>query len=159
MIGYQSLYQVSNHGRVKSLRKNIILKSILNSRKYCQITLSKNNNQCNYSIHRLVAIHFIPNLENKPQVNHIDGNKQNNHVNNLEWCTIKENIQHAYDTGLKENTRDKKYCSKKVKCIETGIVYESTREAGRQLNISNGNISKCCNGKRKSIGGYTWKYI
>lgn len=99
--GTEGLYQISTLGRVKSLRKNIILKPSIvakrNNKQGYQIVHIKYKQ---YYIHRLVAEAFIPNTKNLPQVNHIDGNKLNNNVKNLEWVTAKENIKHAYKTGL-----------------------------------------------------------
>ena len=171
---YEGLYQISSYGRVKSLErkdgigrniKERILKPGINTKKYFFISLSKNNNQKTYVIHRLVALHFIPNSLNKPQVNHIDSDKSNNYIDNLEWCTHSENIQHAWKNGLCENVRKtasingKKYCSKKVKCIETGIIYISVNEASRQTGFNRTNIAACCRGLRKTANKYTWKYI
>ena len=111
---YEGLYQVSNFGEVKSLPKirNIfntyyfskekILKHALNDSGYKIVVLAKNKKAKTLRVHRLVALAFIDNFENKPQVNHKDGNKLNNNVNNLEWCTNGENEKHAYKLGLKK---------------------------------------------------------
>lgn len=111
---YEGLYQVSNLGEVKSLSKNRnafnsyyvskerILKPALNDSGYKIVVLTKNKKPKSLRIHRLVALAFIDNLENKPQVNHKDGNKTNNNVENLEWCTNGENGKHAYKLGLKK---------------------------------------------------------
>lgn len=94
-------YEVSNFGRVKSFKqgKQRILKPILKYG-YFYVMLYKVNKSKQISVHRLVAQLFIPNLDNKPEINHIDGNKQNNHVSNLEWCTSSENERHAVVIGL-----------------------------------------------------------
>ena len=111
--GFEGFFQISNHGRIRSLDRYVnarnggkrfehgrIMKSSINSRKYYILPLRKNGYVKTFRINRLVAIAFIPNPENKPEVNHIDGDKQNNHVKNLEWSTHKENIKHALETGL-----------------------------------------------------------
>lgn len=103
IIGYEGLYEISDTGKVKSFQRNKerILPPQLNIDKYFYIELSCYGVVKYHMISRLVAKAFIPNPENKPQVNHMDGNKQNNHWSNLEWCTQSENIQHAQRTGLK----------------------------------------------------------
>lgn len=113
IIGYKGLYQVSNSGKVKSLhrrRRNKhstaivyerLLKIHISARGYIRARLCKNNAYTNFSVHRLVAIAFIPNPENKPCVNHINGIKTDNRIENLEWVTLSENAQHAIKNGLK----------------------------------------------------------
>ena len=100
--GYEGHYKVSNLGNVKSFKygKETLLKRRLTDRGYDTAMLYDKGKQKCFKIHRLVAQAFIPNLENKSEVNHIDGNKLNNSVDNLEWCTHKENITHGFKTGL-----------------------------------------------------------
>lgn len=98
--GYEGLYQVSNLGRVKSVKRNLTLKPC-NRNRYLIVLLSKNGIKKAINVHRLVAQAFIPNPDDKRTVNHIDGNKQNNCVDNLEWCSQSENVKHAYDNKLK----------------------------------------------------------
>lgn len=105
--GFNGDYLISNLGRVKSLKNNkeSILKPFKSGGGYYKVALSKNKMSKTLYIHRLVAKAFIQNPENKPEINHIDGCKTNNQVTNLEWITHKQNIQHAYNAGLMENTR------------------------------------------------------
>ena len=112
--GYEGLYQISNLGRVKSFprkgtqtKKEKILKEKRDKKGYCFVSLN-NVGAKPYKIHRLVAQAFIPNLENKPQINHIDGDKTNNRIDNLEWCNNSENQIHAYKKGLNASVLEKK---------------------------------------------------
>lgn len=108
--GYDGFYKISNHGRILSTggqcgtvhRKPLIRKTGMTRDGYENIPLNAKGKNKTYRVHRLVAEYFIPNPENKETVNHIDGDKLNNHVSNLEWATREENIQHSYDLGLKK---------------------------------------------------------
>ena len=136
---YSSSYEVSNFGRVRSLdkrdlphrlRKGKILK--LSKPKYPLATLSHNGKIKHISVHRLVALAFIPNPENKPQVNHIDGNTTNNNVSNLEWATRSENQSHAVRTGLRKRGED--WCRAKLSESEVLEIHRRYKsEPGRQL--------------------------
>ena len=122
--GFEGLYQVSNKGNIKSLarydkyyrlgkpimrhREEKILKFKTNKYGYYEVCLRKNNKNHHFCVHRLVASNFLLNLESKPTVNHIDGNKLNNEVYNLEFATVSENTKHAYENGLFTVTRDEK---------------------------------------------------
>ena len=151
--GYEGLYQVSNLGRVKSLRRDKILAPKKNWDGYLRIQLWRNNKNVFVSIHRLVAQAFIDNLENKPFINHKDGDKQNNYVENLEWCTQKENIYHAQKMGLSKTNG-----CKKVLCVELNKIFNSASEASRWLGFT-GNVVHKAARKCKKSGGYTWRYI
>ena len=148
--GFEGLYQVSSLGNVMSIRNNKILSFGIRGG-YPFVALSKNNKSTNYYIHRLVAEAFVPNPYNLPFVNHKDEDKLNPKADNLEWCTASYNINYG--------SRNKSM-SKRVKCIETGIIYDSFHEAARKCGIKNyANISEVCSGKRKSAGGYHWEYM
>lgn len=99
-------YKVSECGEVFSVVSNIFLKQRIDVDGYPTVTMgSKYAKRSSRRVHRIVAENFIPNINNYKEVNHIDGNKQNNHVSNLEWCTRKHNVQHAFDTGLKVGSK------------------------------------------------------
>src|SRR5690349_1969095 len=95
ITGYEGLYQVSNHGKVRDSKRDKPRKVTMNCRGYGWIALTKEKKVQSFSVHRLVAIHFIPNPHNLPQVNHKNLNKMDNVVSNLEWCTQSENVRHA----------------------------------------------------------------
>ena len=128
---------------------------------YFLVTLVHSRIRKNLRVHRLLAQHFIANPENKAQVNHIDGNKQNNTLSNLEWVTPKENAQHAVRTGL---------CDQRIEACSVLVVqltkdaqtvlaeFTSLHEAGSRTNTAWQNIWKVCAGRRKTAGGYCWKY-
>lgn len=109
--GYEGLYKISNIGRVKSYQtfgnnqkigREHFITPTLTTNGYYRVELIKDNQRKTHRIHRLVAFAFLPNPENKPYINHIDGNRLNNHITNLEWCTQKENNEHAIRTGLRK---------------------------------------------------------
>lgn len=164
---YEGLYQVSNLGNVRSLNYNHTNKvKVLipkKNRKYWYVCLHRNNKQYYHTIHRLVAETFIPNPENKEQVNHIDGNKYNNNVDNLEWCTQTENIRHAMNTGLLKLRGADNPRSKSVQQLDLDgnilKTYGSIREAGRELNKTCTSIANVCKGIRKTAYGYKWKFV
>lgn len=151
--GYEGLYQVSTLGRVKNSRSGKVLKVGKQINGYLQVSLYKNGKSKRYYMHRLVAQAFIPNPQNKPQVNHIDENKENNYFENLEWVTAKENSNHGT-----HNLRISKINSIPIICIETGIEYYGTNECARQMGLQQSNITSVLKGKLKATGGYTFKY-
>lgn len=164
--GYEGCYQVSNLGRVKSLgngkthnSSERILKGN-NIKGYLVVKLSKEGKQKQYLIHRLVAQVFIPNPNNLLQVNHIDEDKTNNTVSNLEWCSAKYNMNYGTRTQrvVEKNTNHQNK-SKKVTCIETGKIYVSTMQVERDLGFAHANISYACTGRYKTAYGFHWKYI
>lgn len=177
-------YQISNLGRVKSYYNNTtIIRKTSVVCGYKHLMLSKNKKKYNFYIHKLVANAFIPNPENKPEVNHIDGNKLNNNISNLEWVTRKENCQHAWKTGLCEHnhmilkTRDysklrqfTKLWSKPIYSSKLNMQFESVRYASRYIqktyhsNVNTGtikvSIADLLKGKKQtSIYDYGWSYI
>jgi len=171
IVGYEGLYQVSNTGLVRSLgngksynkshRMPRVLKQNLNL-KYCYIMLCKDSKYKCIRVHRLVALAFIPNPENKSEVNHIDGNKRNNNVENLEWSTSKENHAHAKQNGLSHHEGDNNKRSKPIIALSITdgelFCYQSINIAARSLQISAGGISNVLLCKQDTYKGYKWIY-
>lgn len=163
--GYEGLYLVSSYGRVKSINNDIILKPIVQSNGYCHVGLH-NGSPRQFRLHRIVAENFIPNPEKKQQVNHKNGIKTDNRVINLEWCTPKENINHAYLNGLNKPTMLGRFGEEhntSNPCLQISpdgfllAVYGSQYEAMRETGVNQSSINKCCKGKIKKAGGYLWQ--
>lgn len=177
--GYEGLYQVSNLGRIKSLRRQVVntvgfrivpeayLKGSFRYG-YRIVRLCKNGNVKRYMVHRLVAQAFIPNPENKPSVNHIDGVPNNNMLSNLEWATYSEQQNHRHHVlhqkvgraylgkfGKEHNKSKTVYQILNEKIIAE---FGSTKEAERKTHIDSTSIGRCCNGKQGTAGGFRWRY-
>jgi len=169
--GYEGKYAITNHGRIWSYPlKNVIgvnhngkwLKPSISHNKYYRLHLSINGKIKTYFVHRLVAYTYMKKPTNKTEINHINGNKIDNRVENLEWCTSSENQQHAFKTGLQKIRYGKNNpIAKSVKCIETGIIYDTLTMAAKDIECSIHLISKCLNEKtrNKKAKGYTWEKI
>lgn len=159
---YEELYEISSWGRVRNKRTGDFLKN--NIGKYPTVVLCKNKKQNTKRIHRLVAEAFL----SKPQleVNHKNGNKKDNRLNNLEWVTCKENIKHAWENGLQVHTKQQVDMGKSnaIKVLQYDLngnlikEWNSATEAGKKLGILQQSISNCRTGKTKTAGGYIWKY-
>lgn len=174
VAGFEGLYEVSNMGRVKSLGRidrfnkrweERILWPHLVGKNYLAVSLCKDGKVSSRKIHRLVAETFIPNPGRKPQVNHKDGNKENNAASNLEWSTNSENQLHARKNGLNPLTKNNPVHSKPVDCCNrhTGKVigvYPSIAEAARVVAIPATNISACCKREfmKYTAAGFAWKF-
>ena len=155
-------YEISNFGSVRRKLKTEYkyLEPFEDKDGYLKVCLCENQHRIYRFVHRLVAQAFIENTYNKPTVNHKDGNKQNNCLNNLEWATIKEQNNHALKTGLRNMKNDG--CSKKVAQYDMNMnlikIYPSANEAKRQTGFSQGHISDVCRGEKKKYKNYIWKY-
>lgn len=178
--GYEGLYQVSNRGRVKSLERRVvgkngnmyyyhekIKKACLMNHGYMVVDLHKNGKNKHAYIHRLIAEYFIPNPENKPQINHKNGIRHDNRIENLEWVTCYENNKHMKEVLKtayilppkygKDNPKSRRILqfTKEGKFIKS---YETLTEAERCTGAHHSNISKVALGKRNFAGGFVWKY-
>ena len=150
-------YYISNMGKIKS--NNKILKTHKSTGGYLYISVWKNNKVKHIKLHRLVAQAFIPNHENKPFVNHIDGNKLNNCVNNLEWVTNKENISHAYKNGLMNKNKRKNIKINQYDLDGNFIKsWYGFNDIEKNFKVSRSTIRFCCLNKIKTSKGYIWRY-
>lgn len=156
---FDGKYQISNLGNIRSLnyhREKRIreLSKLKMPNGYETVKICINGKVKRYSLHRLVAEAFIPNSENKKQVNHINGIKNDNRVENLEWCTQSENQLHAVRNGLQRTKPILQYD------LQGNFIkeWESSSEAGRYVKRAPTNITACCNNRMKTARGYIWKY-
>lgn len=145
---YEGLYAITSCGKVWSYRSKKFLKPAPQTNGYLRVRLRKDKKMKNFYIHRLVAEAYIPNPNNYDTVDHIDFDRTNNCVNNLQWMS------------RSENCRKRRGCdAKPVRCIEANTIYPSATEAARCLNLNQSNISQVCLGKRKTAGGYHWEFV
>jgi len=167
VLGWEGFYQVSNLARVRSLKRTIAnssgayrtyggaIRKQVNRQGYLSVGMWRDNKLTGVSIHRLVAIAFIPNPDNKPEINHINGIKTDNRPENLEWTTRSENVQHAFDTGLKIGPRGEKQGMSKLteaQVLEIRASPDSQRSIAKAYNVSQMAVSKI----KRNI---TWSHL
>ena len=165
--GYPNYFIRSDGKVINSRNKEKALRDSTDG--YSIVDLYKNGNRSTKRVHRLVGEAFVPNPDNKPDINHKDGNKHNNSFDNLEWATKSENMIHAYQTGLNKphatygmlghknpNGGSK---GKKVKIVETGEIFESTIKCANAIGGSDRRISDCVNGKQHTHCGYHFERV
>lgn len=180
VAGYEGYYKVSNLGRVKSIDRIIInslnikklfrgkiLKTTIHPDGYLLCSLSIKNRSLSVRIHRLVAEAFLINSENKPVVNHKNGVRDDNRLENLEWVTVKENVQHSFKSGLRKSPNFEKFGKLNhrskpiIQMTKNGDFikrYESGWEAERATGIDQGSIARVCLGRYKTAGKFIWKH-
>ena len=146
-------YSITKDGKIINNKTNKILKQTIDYYGYCKVALCNNGINRTVRVHRILAIAYLPNPENKCDVNHIDGNKSNNDLLNLEWATRSENVKHAFRNGLKIITNKqriliKERCSKMVLDTQTGIYYNSAVEASNILGINENTLYGYLKGTR-----------
>lgn len=151
--GYEGYYQVSTQGRVRNSRRGKILGASKQGSGYIQTMLSKNAVRSYPLVHRIVAQTFIPNPENKPQINHKNGDKTDNRVENLEWCTMSENLHHRHRVLGQPGGR-----CKAVTCITTGKTYPSAKAAAADLGLHRSAVSRVCEGRQKTTKKLKFKF-
>ena len=181
-------YEISDHGDVRIIKNKKMLIKNIDHRGYYKVTLVNEDGRKTLFVHRLVAMAFIPNPNNLTQINHIDENKQNNHVSNLEWCDLvyncnygtrnqriseankgrifsEEHIKKLSESqiGEKNNMYGKRYeqspRARAIVCIENGQEYLSCKEASEKTGISRTSLCNCLRGDSKTAGGFHWEYI
>jgi hypothetical protein len=166
VVGYEGIYHVSNLGNVKrvsnfkSVNKKYIHNHILIvsiKKGYHYIRLTNNNKTKSYLVHRLVAMAFIDNPNNYNFVNHINGIKSDNNLENLEWCTHSQNIRHAIKIGLKPTPKgDDNKLSRKIIDTETGEIYHSTLTLSIKLGVNRGTLWAWLSNKRPNKTSFKW---
>lgn len=160
--GYESLYQVSNIGRIKSFprrgtyKDEYILNPQITKKGYYRVRLCNKNSKA-YMVHRLVAQAFIPNTDNLPFINHKDENKKNNNVDNLEWCTNIYNIHYGTSIERMKNSLKKSVVQYSING-EIINYFSSAKDASKFVNGFSTSITACCKGRIKTTCGYVWKY-
>jgi hypothetical protein len=159
--GFEELYKISSDGKVFSVKRNRYLKGGIEGGGYRFVMLRNNGTYKTQKVARLVAQHYIPNPDNKPCVNHIDGIKLHNNVENLEWVTYRENRLHAFRIGLVNHQHNPRLGSRKrIVGIKNGMGYAflGIAEAAKEMGMAASGISFCLHGRYKTSGGYIWKF-
>lgn len=164
-------YEIRENGTILDLTGKV-LKAHKERNGYLRVWIKQDGIRKKVAVHRLVACAFLPNPEDKPCVNHLDGNKENNHVSNLEWSSYSDNERHSHRVlGKKTSSENlKNMVEAHVKAVRKSVGqfsangmlirrFDSMADAAKTTGVSQGNISECCNGRRKSAGGYLWNFV
>jgi hypothetical protein len=157
VVGYEGLYQVSSKGRIYSCISEKFMKLSMHPKGYIMCGLTKDGKQITHKVHRLVAKAFIPNPNNYPQVNHKDENKNNNSMENLEWCTDDYNRHYGKTVERTAKAHQKQIDQYSIEGVFIKT-WEGINVAADTLNLSRPHITDCCKGRLNHTGGYVWKY-
>ena len=171
--GYEDIlprYWINEEGQITNKETGKTIKWLISRHGYYYCHLWTNNRSRYIRMHRLLALAFIPNPNNYPLVRHLNDIKTDNRLENLVWGTMSENMKDSIKNGKYNQEASEKArnigrkisgtkCSKKVLCIETNTIFNSTKEAGDWLGVNSAGIGGCCRGKYKTIKGYHWKYV
>lgn len=178
ILGLEGKYAVTEDGKVYSYYKKGFMKTRTQRDGYLLVNLCIQGKQKTFQLHRLIALAFLDNPDDLPQVNHKNGDKTDNRVENLEWCSCAYNAQHRYSpeiaamrgvnttrkTPVYERKEDsgmtrRVYNNKRVRCIETGKIFESGAECAREMGLDASHISKVCRGVSKSHKGFHFEFV
>lgn len=143
--GYEGIYGITSCGKVWSYRNECFLKPYLNKKGYMRVCLRKDGEKKMYSLHRLVAEEYLPNSENLPQVDHIDGNKTHNYLNNLQWITHRDNVRKGRNKPILQFDLDGNFIRE----------WECAADVGK---VAVKSINNCLKGRTKTAYGFIWKY-
>lgn len=152
--GFEGRYAITSCGRVWSYLSNKFLKPATSKHGYQTVVLRKDGSNYTYLVHRLVALNYLDNALNLPEVNHKDEVPSHNWVGNLEWISTDDNLH--YGSHMEKINKSKR---KKVYCVELDTIYDGVRIAANELNLKPQSISKVCLGKQKTTGGYSFQYV
>lgn len=167
-ISVSPKYEVNSDGNILNSVTGKQLKPVVQSNGYTHVTLCDENGHHQTSVHKIVATEFIPNPHGYSEINHIDGNKSNNRVDNLEWCDRRENMKHAYRTGLQKPNQSQiteslskavETLKRPIRDIETGECFSSIAECARSLNRTPGAVSAQLNGRSKTVSGRRYEFV